>query len=266
MKKKVLKKLALLIAISLIVGICWFANALCGNPVSKFLAESAADAYLEEHFPDTDYYIKEVGFNFKDTNYYAHVRSDSSIDTQFSLYINLFGKVYWDTYESMLNGSITSTRLYQEYRELTDQIFENPSFKYKSDIQFGSLEIYPQEAIDDPMVTDIPDYAIVQQDLILDHIYDIRELGRQAGRLVIYVDNEELTFQNAAKILLEIRAEFDNANIPFRAIDFRMRTDGEYINFDNFLYEDIYEEGLVDRIAAAHAELEAYYAEQDALK
>ena len=76
MKKKVLKKLALLIAISLIVGICWFANALCGNPVSKFLAERAADAYLEEHFPDTDYYIKEVGFNFKDTNYYAHHRRD----------------------------------------------------------------------------------------------------------------------------------------------------------------------------------------------
>ena len=88
-------------------------------------------------------------------------------------------------------------------------------------------------------------------------------MGRQAGHLIVYVDDQELTFENAAKILLDIKAEFDEANIPFRAIDLSMRTDGERINFDNFPYEDIYEEGLIDRIKAAHEELEAYYAEQD---
>ena len=45
MKKKVLKVLALIVAIALIIGIGLFANALVGNPVSKFLATKSA----EEH-------------------------------------------------------------------------------------------------------------------------------------------------------------------------------------------------------------------------
>ena len=263
MKKKVLKIIAFVIAIALMLGICWVANGLNGNPISKWLADRAAEDYLEENFPNTDYYIEDLGYSFKFAGYYAHVRSETSIDTQFSLNIDMVGNVFYDTYEDVLSGDITARRLEQEYRDLTDQIFESSAFPYKSDIQFGTLEIHTQEAIDDPLATDIPDYALVTQDLILDKIYDIRELGRQAGRLVVYVDDEELTFENAAKILLEIRSEFDTANIPFRAIDFRMRTDGENIHFDNFPYDDIYEEGLVDRIKTAHDELEAYYAEQD---
>ena len=109
------------------------------------------------------------------------------------------------------------------------------------------------------------------QDLILDKIYDIRELGRQAGRLIVYVDSDTITFELAANILLDIREEFDEANIPFRAIDFTLQPPlpeegprtGFEIHFDNFPYEDIYEEGLEDRIKAAHDALESYYAEQD---
>ena len=71
--------------------------------------------------------------------------------------------------------------------------------------------------------------------------------------------------------MLGIRTEFDKANIPFRAIDFVLQPPlpeegprtGDSINFDNFPYEDIYEDGLIERIKAAHEELEAYYAEQD---
>ena len=261
--KKVLKIIALVIAVALILTVCWFANALCGNPISKWLAQRAANAYLEEQYPGTDYYIERLGFSFKSTDYYAHVRSETSIDTQFTLHIDMLGNVYFDTYESVTGGFVTARRVEQEYRQLTDQIFENPSFIYKSEIQYGTLEIYPQEAFDDPHVTDIPEYALVQDELILDKIYDVRELGRQAGHLIVYIDNQELSFENAANILLDIREIFDSANIPFYAIDLTLRTNGERINFDHFPYEDIYEDGLIERIKAAHEELEAYYAEQD---
>lgn len=263
MKKKVLKIIAFVIAIALILGICWVANGLNGNPISKMLAKKAANEYLAEHFPGTDYYIQELGFSFKFSNYYAHVRSETSMDTQFTLDIDMLGNVYFDTYESVTGGFVTARRVEQEYRELTDQIFEDPSFIYKSEIQYGTLEIYPQEAFDDPHVTDIPEYALVQDELILDKIYDVRELGRQAGHLIVYIDNRELSFENAANILLDIREIFDSANIPFYAIDLTLRTNGERINFDHFPYEDIYEDGLIERIKAAHEELEAYYAEQD---
>ena len=272
MKKKVLKIIALVIAIALIVGICWVANGLNGNPISKMLAKKAANEYLEENFSDTDYYIEELGFSFKFSNYYAHVRSVTSMDTQFTLHIDMLGNVYFDTYDSVTGGFVTARRVEQEYRELTNQVFETPSFPYPSDIGYGTLEIYPQEALDDPDVNDIPDYALVQQDLILDQIYDIRELGRQAGHLIIYVESETISFELAAQIMLDIRAEFEKANIPFRAIDFVLQLPlpeegprpDEEVRVKDFRYEDIYQENLIDRIKAAHEELETYYAEQDA--
>ena len=271
MKKRVLKILAFIVAVALIVGIAWVANGLNGNPISKMLAKKAANEYLEENFPDTDYYIEELGFSFKFTGYYAHVRSESSMDTQFTLEIDMIGNVFYDTYDDVLSGAITARRLEQDYRTLTDQIFENPAFPYSTNIGYGRLEIYPQEAMDDPLVTDIPDYALLQEDLVLDQIYDIRELGKQAGHLVVYVDSDTISFELAAEILLDIRAEFDKASIPFRAIDFVLQPPlpeegprtGDRINFDHFPYEDIYEDGLIARIKVAHEALEAYYTEQD---
>ena len=272
MKKKVLKIIALVIAIALIVGVCWFANALNGNPLSKMLAEKAVVAYLAENNVHTDYYVEKLGYSFKFGNYYAHIRSETSMDTQFTLYIDMIGNVYFDTFDDVLRGAITARRLEQEYRDLTDQIFDNPSFPYPSDIGYGTLEIYPQEALDDPQVNDIPDYALVQQDLALDQIYDIRELGRQAGHLIIYVESDTISFELAAQIMLGIRAEFDKANIPFRSMDFVLQLPlpeegprpDEEVRVKDFRYEDIYQENLIDRIKAAHEELDAYYAEQDA--
>ena len=47
MKKKILKILALVLALALIAGICVFANSLVGNPVSKMLVTKTAEKYLE---------------------------------------------------------------------------------------------------------------------------------------------------------------------------------------------------------------------------
>lgn len=109
------------------------------------------------------------------------------------------------------------------------------------------------------------------QDLILDKIYDIRELGRQAGHLIVYVESDTISFELAAQIMMGICAEFDKANIPFRTMDFVLQLPlpeegprpDEEVRVEDFRYKDIYEEGLIDRIKAAHDALEAYYAEQD---
>jgi len=264
-KKKVLKIIALVIALALSTGQALTANSLIGNPISKMLAQKAANEYLETHFPSTDYYIDELGFSFKFVGYYAHVRSESSIDTQFSLNIDMVGNVFFDTYDSVKRGFVTARRLDQEYRELTNQIFESTAFPYPTDIGYGTLEIHPQEA------TDKPDYAIAQESLVMDRIYDSRELGAQAGHLIVYVENDAVSMEKAAEIILHIKNEFDTANIPFRAIDFVLRypidengkRGGESIRIEDFRYEDIYKENLTDRITKAHMELEAYYAEQD---
>lgn len=263
--------MAFIVAFILLVGVGWLANALNGNPVSKMLATNTAKKYLAKHYADTDYYIERINYNFKDGNYHAFIKSPTSMDTEFSLYLTMLGELRSDTYEDVLNGFNTARRVEQEYRELTDTLFENPSFPYTCSIGFGTLEIYPEEVIGNPNIDDVPSYAINQNELVLDKIYDIKELGKQAGHLILYVESDNVTIENTAKIMLDIKAQFDNAGIPFTAMDFTLqfpkpeegrRPEGE-VNVADFPYNEIYELGMVDRVREADNALKAYYAELD---
>ncbi len=270
-KKQHLKIIALITAIILIIGLGYLANALLGNPVSKMLATNTAKKYLTETYSDTDYYIERVAYSFKDGNYHIFVKSPTSIDTEFSLYVTMFGKLRLDTYEDVLSGFNTARRVEHDYRKLTDTIFEHPSFPYTCHISYGTLEIYPEEAITNSNVNDIPSYAINQNELELDKIYDIQELGQQAGHLIIRIENDTVTLEKSTKIILDIKSIFDNAGIPFRAMDFTLqyprpedgkRPEGE-VNIANFPYQEIYEDGMMERVQEADKALKAYYEEQD---
>ena len=70
MKKKVLKIFALVLAIILIIGIGLFANALVGNPVSKYLATKSAEEHLAKNYSDKDFVIEEVNYDFKTGGYH----------------------------------------------------------------------------------------------------------------------------------------------------------------------------------------------------
>ena len=139
---------------------------------------------------------------------------------------------------------------------------------------FGRLEIYPREAFEDPNATDVPEYAILLEDLELNKIYDIKELGAKAGHLILYVDNEVISVEETARIMLDFRSMFDEADIPFYAMDFVLRhprtedgkSDDEEIRINDFLYQDIYEEGLAYRIEIAIEQTAAYYAMLDQMK
>ena len=48
MKKKIIKIVSVVVAVILFAGICVFANALTGNPISKHVATNTAEKHLEE--------------------------------------------------------------------------------------------------------------------------------------------------------------------------------------------------------------------------
>ena len=181
-----------------------------------------ANFALAATYSDTDYYIDRISYNFKDGNYKAFIKSPTSMDTEFTLSITMFGKLQWNSYEDVITGSNTARRIDQEYRELTDTLFIDPSFPYNCYIGFGTLEIYPAYLIENADLADVPSYALNQDELILDKIYNIPELGRQAGHLIIYVENNTVTIEQAAQIMLGIKEQFDAAGIPFAAMDFTL--------------------------------------------
>ena len=220
--KKSVKITIIILLTALAAALLWFGNAMFGNPVSHALATRAAKAFLSDRFSGTDYQMERITYSFKDGRYHAFMTSPTSIDGDFSVSFSMLGAYHYDTYDSVLDGFNTAQRLNSEYRKLTDTILNDPALPYDNSqdysIMFGRLEIYPREAFEDPNATDVPAYAIVQDDLELNNIYDIKELGAKAGHLILYVDNDTISVEEAARIMLDFRSLFDDADIPFYAM------------------------------------------------
>ena len=272
MKKKILKTVVVIISIALVIGVCVIVNGFVGNPISKLIATNTAEKHLEEKYSDRDFEIEKVIYNLKDGNYHAFIKSPSSIDSHFAILIDMWGNLKIDNYEdSVLTGWNTANRLGNEYRGKVDEILDSQSFPYALDIGFGDIEFIPSEYAND---LSVPDYAIIIEDLKLDGKYDINELGSKAGKLTIYIDDETVSFERLAELILEVKKIFDDAKVKFYALDFVL----EYPKNENgtikegrvevrdFLYADIYEEDMIERVKASDEAANAYYAKQDAEK
>ena len=270
--KKVLKTVAVVLFIAFVAITVLLANVFFGNPISKALAQNTAQKYVEETYSNTDYELGDVTYSFKDGYYYAHVYSPSSMDTHFSLAIDAFGKLQYDYFEAhVTTGWNTIYRLEMNYRKAVETVFQRESFPYDTHIAFGELIHAYKE---DRAVFDVPDYAIIVDELPLDVECDVSKLGTQAGRLTVYIWDETVSAARLAEILLDIRASFDNAGIGFRTIDCVLEYtreentlyDGERFEVMDFSYSDIYEEGLVERVEESNIAAQKYYQEQDAQK
>lgn len=269
MKRKVLKIGALIAALLLIIGVCWFANGLVGNPVSKALARNTAEKHLEKNYGDKDFVIEDVNFSFKDGYYHVHVGSPSSIDSSFSLTIDMLGKLRYDYYEdNVLNGWNTATRIGNDYRAVVDKVLDSGSFPYEVDIGYGDILFAPA---DQEVGEEMPEYAIPTNELVLDGYYDLRELGERAGELTLYICDGDVTVGRLAEILLDVKRIFDDAGVAFCTVDcvlkYPRNDDGTHregrVEVMHMPYTDIYEEGMAERVKASNDEAIAYYAEQD---
>ena len=272
MKKKVLKVLALVVAIVLIIGIGLFANSLVGNPVSKFLATKGANEYIEKTYSDKDFVIEEVTYNFKTGGYYARVTSPTSIDSHFSLSFNWLGKLELDCYDDVTSGWNTAMRLEDDYRNAVKAVTESKDFSEKYFIAYGEI---PCILSDYPIDEEHPEYALQKEELVIDKIYDIKEVASEHGKLVLYAYDEEVTVERLSELLLEVKNKFDNSGVTFKAVDFVLEPpkkegepmmNDEQIQIKNFYYSDIYEDGLVERVKEANQKTIEFNIEQEKIK
>ena len=273
MKKRILKIAAFVFAIALIVGVCIFANALVGNPISKAMATNTAEKHLEENFADKDFEIERVTFSFKDGYYHAFIYSPSSIDSDFTILVDMWGNLRYDTYEDrVLSGGNTADRISRDYRAVVDKVLDSQAFPYNEHIGYGDFDFYPRVHLEEYSV---PEYALITEDLTLDAFYDVNELGAKHGKLTIYIDDDTVSYERLAEILLDIRRIFDDSGVKFYVIDcvleYQKNEDSSKkqegrVEVREFLYADIYEDGMVERVKASDEAAKAYYAEQDAEK
>ena len=272
MKKKILKIAAFVLALALIVGVCVFANSLVRNPISKLLATKTAEKYLEENHPGKDYQLDGVTFSFKLTCYYAYFSSPGSPDSSFSLMLGMDGKIIHDYYENnVLTGWNTARRLSDEYRAAVGKVLDNPAFPYHIDIGYGDLEFISEEYKNAP---EVPDYALITNDLELDGIYDIGELGAKAGKLTVYIWDDTVSIERLAEIMLDMKKMLDDAGVRFYIMDCVLQypkpEEGAWkqdrVEVMDFLCSDIYEEGMAARGREANDAAKDYYNAMDAIK
>lgn len=242
--KKVIKIAGTFLTIIAIVFLLWLVNVFFGNPISRIMASKAAENHLAENYSDRDFFIETINYSFKDGNYYAHIESPSSIDSNFAVSISLSGKVKGDSYSSsVLDGWNTYRRIGEEYRLIVDKVFTPDNFSISSNIAYGKF------------------YKINKSDLELDKKYDIKELAKKSGKIVFYAEDDLVTFEKASELLIIIKEAFDKADVPFYIIDFvlekplteEVASKGQArIYIEDFLSSDIYKEGLEERIELAH--------------
>lgn len=73
-----------------------------GNPISKILADKAADEYLKTHYRELDLVRERAYYNFKDGTYVVELWDKNSVDTKFTLEYDSFGKMKRDTFDDRL--------------------------------------------------------------------------------------------------------------------------------------------------------------------
>lgn len=260
-----------LAAVALTCGILVFSNSLVGNPLCRAIAESNAIRQLNTTYAHLDVELETVGFNFKTGGYYARVRSDSSIDTHFSIYFDGWGRYHYDTYEDVTSGRNTLGRINEAYFTQVGDVLDAHFGEENVNISYGSINADYELTGSTPEGLPCVDPRALKPDAL----YDLAELGAQYGEVSFYLCTTDVTVERAAAVLLETRQLLEDAGLNFYAIDFVLmqprredgtwNNDGPEVRVEDFLCADIYEEGLADRVQAAHDALMAYYAQQDAL-
>lgn len=115
---KGLKSLSLFLSILLIFFAVLIILTFFGNPISRIIADMAADKYLETHYTDLDLVHERAYYDFKDGNYVVRLWDKNSIDTKFNLEYDSFGKMKRDTYDERLFNT------YRRYMDFLDDLGE----------------------------------------------------------------------------------------------------------------------------------------------
>lgn len=256
MKKKIW---LLILCAVLLIAVAQLLNTLYGNPFSKSKAQKTVESYLTEAYPTQTFAVEDVQFSMKSGGYDVLVRAPGSADIRFSVCVNARGKLVYDSYEEeVLSGKNTADRLSAAYAELAVPALKLLNLEYSVPHQGAYIAVTP---VEESPVT--PEFALLREELILDAQYDIKALAKRAGVLEVTATSKTVTPGQAAELLLSIRKAMDDADIPFRAVSLTLRQPPDdygapelarEIRVENFPYDQLFRDGLGQRITNAQGE------------
>lgn len=125
-----MKKVLIYTSIGTLVAIIlFFAVAFFGNPISRVLANKAANDYLKTHYTDLELQKERAFYNFKDAKYVVRLQDKNSPDSQFELSFDSLGRLKYDSYG---DRTINTFRRYVDFlNKLSDEIANENGFDFK---------------------------------------------------------------------------------------------------------------------------------------
>lgn len=195
--KKILRALSGLGGLLIILALGSLANAFVGNPISASLASNGAEKYIGEQYSDLDLTLEKVSYNFKFDNYVVRAKSKTSLDTYFSVNLDSFGHVVSDDYkESVLSGWNTYRRINESF-ETFGESYIRENLPYEFDMIIAQLD-------------DREPYSM--KDLERDKVYEVTNMPMKS-LVTVYLYSDDLTWENVAKITLELDALMEKGNL-----------------------------------------------------
>ncbi len=241
-KKKALKIVSFCVAFALFSGMCFLTTAVAGNPVSRILAGININEYVEKNFGGQGYEVTDIRFDYLSSSYVASVEVPGSFDRHFSISAGLDGKVKDKIHSdnSWLTEN-TADRIRSTYKDAVEAVFTNPDFQYPQASLFATIEFEENPRLYDKLEPDMQ--------------FNINEFGVKAGCISIELWENNLTAEHAAEIMLHTKELLDKNGIEFYKMDCSIRNPDtenyEAFNVDDFLSDEIYEEGMIERVRTA---------------
>ncbi len=246
---------ALAAMILLILGL--FVITACRGPLTKGQVARVANSYVAQTYGDTDFYVEKIELSDKNPHlYHAYIVSPGSDDSHFIVSIDRWGKIKSDSYSNaVLSGANTADRMRKEYWDGVEAVVTSRAFPYRVTRVTADISFYPKEM---KGTSGVPEYALFIEDLTLDASFDA-DFGAKAGNVSIDIQDDTISVERLAEILLDLKEILDNEGLPFYSITCNLADpdpatwweDGGRLQLIHFLSSDIYEEGMVKRVREA---------------
>lgn len=218
-RRLTLKVIAAVIAVVLIGGLLFFANAFLGNPISAMIANRAIEKYVDENYSHLDLEVEKVIYNFKDGSYMARARSKTSIDTKFAIYYRS-GDIR-DYYESNVLGKFnTLQRLSDEYSAIAKKIIaEELGYENNTTIVMYKRDDKSRDILELDMEFD--------KSLPLD------------SEVLIRLELKDSSLEGIAKVLTDAHKAFIDNNCNFSEYSLSAEKGDTYVSVHGVTPEDI---------------------------
>lgn len=110
-----------------VLFVLFVANAFFGNPVSKYLADRGANKVITERYSGLDLSREKVIYNLKDGDYIVFLEDKNSVDSQFTLHFDSFGRLTWDSYDDRISNTVMRfDRIVSQYGRSLEKQYDYP--------------------------------------------------------------------------------------------------------------------------------------------